>query len=561
VLQFSVLQVLSTILTATFLLVRAVAFMRPWAGAPWTPNPAWFGSRSETRSLVFQFQGAQVLVLVLAPSLLGMRSLTLIKVTPWAVLTGVGAAAATQVAGWDYGVAWLVFTAALSLVLVRDLERERRQDFFTNYVAREGQRITERMLHAMLPRAIADAMLNKEGTQRALSRLVGEISRGNMLCNGRIGDIIQPQSRRQPLSGRRRHGSVEEQPGNGLITAKERTVVTDSDVSSLTGIRQASGSRGRMRTLARATAAPKPAGKGRAATDDALQAGQATAESTADAAAQARSLRSSSRVHAGIGVPLDIAADLDADVGARLGGGGGRGNAAALVLSPSRERRKLSVTQRIAAAARRMSGPRIPSLRARPSVNGADSMYEPSTNQVALLMFDLVGFTKLSQAIGPHKLVTMLDELYDMFDKMVERRGAYKVETIGDAFLVCCGAPQPRPAAEAALRVTKCALDMMQRVKTFKAPGGRTLQARVGIHIGTVLTGVIGTQMPRYQLFGPQVDYAMEMESSSIPGKVHASSQLLELIKGAPDITIESRRDDGTGFVLRNRAARLYTPW
>ena len=87
------------------------------------------------------------------------------------------------------------------------------------------------------------------------------------------------------------------------------------------------------------------------------------------------------------------------------------------------------------------------------------------------------------------------------------------------------------------------------------------MQARVGIHVGPVLSGVIGTQMPRYQLFGPQVDYVMEVESTSLPNRVHASAELLDVVRDVPDITIDERLPDGTGFVSRNRAARLYTPW
>jgi class 3 adenylate cyclase len=181
---------------------------------------------------------------------------------------------------------------------------------------------------------------------------------------------------------------------------------------------------------------------------------------------------------------------------------------------------------------------------------------------VAILMFDLVGFTKLSSELGPQQVVSMLDELYYIFDTLVERRGAYKVETIGDAFLVCCGALTPVPPQESAVTIAKCAIDMIQRAKTFRAPGGRSIQARVGVHIGQVLTGIIGKQMPRYQLFGEAVDVAVEMESSSKPGKVRASAAMVEQLQGAADLSLERPYfPDGSAFVSRNRAARVHTAW
>ena len=117
----------------------------------------------------------------------------------------------------------------------------------------------------------------------------------------------------------------------------------------------------------------------------------------------------------------------------------------------------------------------------------------------------------------------MLDGLYMEFDQIVARRKAYKVETIGDAFLVCCGAPVAKHPQHSSVVIAKCALDMLEVVRGFQAPGGMRLRARIGVHCGPVMAGVIGTQMPRYQLFGRCVDRAGDMESGGIAGKVKAS--------------------------------------
>lgn len=189
------------------------------------------------------------------------------------------------------------------------------------------------------------------------------------------------------------------------------------------------------------------------------------------------------------------------------------------------------------------------------------SLYEPSTQLVSLLMFDLVGFTKLSAAIGPHKLVTMLDRLYASFDRIVRRRQAYKVETIGDAFLVSCGAPETVAPALSAVIIAKCAIEMLRRVRSFSAPGGHTLQARIGVHLGRVMAGVISSHMPRYQVFGTEVDRVMLMESSGQPGRVHASESFINHIADAPDLQVVETLEDGTGFIERDRSAAAFSPW
>ncbi len=205
--------------------------------------------------------------------------------------------------------------------------------------------------------------------------------------------------------------------------------------------------------------------------------------------------------------------------------------------------------------------PAIPPAASEQAAEAHSSLYEPSTQLVSLLMFDLVGFTKLSAAIGPHKLVTMLDRLYASFDRIVRRRQAYKVETIGDAFLVSCGAPEVMPPEESAVIVAKCAIEMLRRVRSFTAPGGHILQARIGIHLGRVMAGVISSHMPRYQVFGTEVDRVMLMESSGQPGRVHASDSILAHIASAPDLQVVETLPDGTGFVERDRSAAAFAPW
>ncbi len=78
------------------------------------------------------------------------------------------------------------------------------------------------------------------------------------------------------------------------------------------------------------------------------------------------------------------------------------------------------------------------------------------------------------------------------------RAGSYKVETIGDAYMVVSGVPRPN-GEEHAHQIATLALHLLAAAATFKIPHmpQTQLQLRVGMHTGPVVAGVVGKKMPR----------------------------------------------------------------
>ena len=167
-------------------------------------------------------------------------------------------------------------------------------------------------------------------------------------------------------------------------------------------------------------------------------------------------------------------------------------------------------------------------------------------NIVTMSFFsDIVGFTSMVGEMRPIQVMTMLNELYMQFDKLAEKHGVYKVETIGDAYMVVGGAPHRMPAPQAAEKVALFALEVMELVKSFRTTDGDRVAIRAGIASGPVVAGVVGTTMPRYCFFGDTVNLASRMESNSIKLNIQCSDFTYRLLRDAPnfEFLIERREN------------------
>ncbi|XP_048860753.1 atrial natriuretic peptide receptor 1 [Brienomyrus brachyistius] len=148
-----------------------------------------------------------------------------------------------------------------------------------------------------------------------------------------------------------------------------------------------------------------------------------------------------------------------------------------------------------------------------------------SYEQVTIFFSDIVGFTAISASCTPLQVVEMLNNLYMCFDTRIESYDVYKVETIGDAYMVVSGLPE-RNGDKHADEIAKMSLDLVAAVRQVPIPHmpGKRLQLRAGIHTGPCVAGIVGYKMPRYCLFGDTVNTASRMESTSLPQRIHASS-------------------------------------
>uniref|UniRef100_A0A8D0DJS1 guanylate cyclase n=1 Tax=Salvator merianae TaxID=96440 RepID=A0A8D0DJS1_SALMN len=181
--------------------------------------------------------------------------------------------------------------------------------------------------------------------------------------------------------------------------------------------------------------------------------------------------------------------------------------------------------------------------------------------ECTILFSDVVTFTNICAQCEPIQIVLMLNAMYLQFDRLTTVHDVYKVETIGDAYMVVGGVPVP--VSTHAERVANFALGMIIAAKGIKSPvSGDPIQIRVGIHTGPVLAGVVGEKMPRYCLFGDTVNIASRMESHGVPSKIHLSASVHQFLKDKNfemtergEIDVKGKGKMHTYFLVRNTMA------
>ncbi|XP_046368235.2 atrial natriuretic peptide receptor 1-like isoform X2 [Haliotis rufescens] len=171
-----------------------------------------------------------------------------------------------------------------------------------------------------------------------------------------------------------------------------------------------------------------------------------------------------------------------------------------------------------------------------------ESVAAESYEQVTIYFSDICGFTAMSAESTPMQVIALLNDLYTTFDSIIENFDVYKVETIGDAYMVVSGLPI-RNGNLHAREICRMSLSILDAVLSFKIGHmpNRQLKLRIGLHTGSVCAGVVGQKMPRYCLFGDTVNTTSRMESNGLPLKIHVSPQTKEVLDTFHTFQLELR--------------------
>jgi len=184
-------------------------------------------------------------------------------------------------------------------------------------------------------------------------------------------------------------------------------------------------------------------------------------------------------------------------------------------------------------------------------------------DDATVLFADLVGFTRVAARLEPRATRDLLDRLFTEFDGLADRHGLEKIKTIGDAYMVVGGVPEP--SSDHPARVVAFGLDLLDATARTATELDLPLDVRVGVHTGPVVAGVVGTRKFSYDLWGDTVNVASRLESLGVAGAVQVSEttclRIRDVFDAEPRGTIELKGGgQATTFLVRRRPTTPTSP-
>ena len=182
-----------------------------------------------------------------------------------------------------------------------------------------------------------------------------------------------------------------------------------------------------------------------------------------------------------------------------------------------------------------------------------------------VLLADFQGFTLWSERAEPAALIGFLDEYFNAFDDIVTRHGLEKIKTIGDAYMAVGGVPErgsrhPIDACLAALEIQTTAARMKSRSDRLGMP---SLDLRVGVHTGPVISGVVGNRRFTFDIWGDAVNTASLMEAHCVPGRINVSDTVAGHAKALfeldPRGPVEAKHERTHEMFFLNRLKQEYS--
>jgi class 3 adenylate cyclase len=126
-------------------------------------------------------------------------------------------------------------------------------------------------------------------------------------------------------------------------------------------------------------------------------------------------------------------------------------------------------------------------------------------------------------------LIEELNDMFTVFDNIMEKNRCERVKTIGDAYLAVCGMSE-RNENHADHMITS-AKEILRYMEERNARSEIQWKIRIGIHSGKIVGGVVGVKKYIYDIFGDTINTASRMESTSAPMKINVSQATYQIVK------------------------------
>ncbi len=152
---------------------------------------------------------------------------------------------------------------------------------------------------------------------------------------------------------------------------------------------------------------------------------------------------------------------------------------------------------------------------------------------VSVLFADFVGFSKIAERLSPQQLVTELDTCFQKFDEIIARHDLEKIKTIGDCYM--CAGGLPHGGGSKMKSIVSAAKEMQEWLVAWNFEREKKnlprFDARIGIHRGPVVAGVVGSRKFAFDIWGDTVNVAARIEQAGEGGRINISGEAYAIAK------------------------------
>ncbi len=154
--------------------------------------------------------------------------------------------------------------------------------------------------------------------------------------------------------------------------------------------------------------------------------------------------------------------------------------------------------------------------------------------EVTVCFADFVGFTTIAGVTDPQKLIGELNTCFRAFDEIIAKYDLEKIKTIGDCYMFAGGLPEAGKGSQI-IEMIHASKEIQSWLDTWNIEremiGQARMDVRIGIHMGPVAAGVIGSKKFAYDIWGDTVNMAARLEQSGERGKINISGEAYEKVK------------------------------
>jgi len=146
--------------------------------------------------------------------------------------------------------------------------------------------------------------------------------------------------------------------------------------------------------------------------------------------------------------------------------------------------------------------------------------------QATIFFVDFVGFTMTTEDMEAQQLVTELSEHFSNFDQVLSQHNVEKLKTIGDGYMGVGGLPETNHSHP--VDVGCAALLILKYLQDENRKSGKAWNVRIGLHVGPMVAGIIGSSKFSYDVWGDTVNVGARMETTSQPGKINVTQEFVD---------------------------------